>query len=77
MSIYKVEGGFFVALENKQFKPSNRDSQISIASTDEEIQNNEFKPIEQKYALNFSQNCEKERRPGRNSNPSRLRDRQS
>jgi hypothetical protein len=41
VSIYKVEGGFFVALENKEFKPVDSDNTKKFSSVDE-FKLNEF-----------------------------------
>ena len=74
VSIYKVDGGFFLAIENKQFTPSDSEQNNrgkNLSSVDE------FKLNEIKNKSQIIKESLKGQRPGRNSNPSRLRDRQS
>ena len=74
VSIYKVDGGFFIAMENKQFTPSDSEQNIHVKNLSSVV---EFKPTERENAQESTEEFLKVRRPGRNSNPSRLRDRQS
>jgi len=74
VSIYKVDGGYFLAIENKQFTPSDSEQNCSVKNLSSVV---EFKPAEIINARESTEESLKEGRPGRNSNPSRLRDRQS
>ena len=74
VSIYKVDGGFFLALENKQFKPSDSE-QVNGVQNLPSVDECKLNQIERSHQI--TDETENELRPGRNSNPSRLRDRQS
>ncbi len=74
VSIYKVDGGFFLAIENKQFTPSDSEQQNNVKKLSS-VEG--CKPNKIETSPQITEETLKELRPGRNSNPSRLRDRQS
>ena len=74
VSICKVDGGFFLATGNKQFTPSDSEQNDGVKNLSPV---KEFKPDENEKDPHAAEESLKGERPGRNSNPSRLRDRQS